>query len=170
MSMQTLNAIAVERDHAAPKKRKTGRAAPQAANADALLSKTDILIAAIPTEVLALYTGLVTAIIANTSSDAGADKHLLLRWGLYVAGFAAITVWLGANYLRTLTKKRRFPWVETAAAMFAFAAWGLVMPGSPLGEELSKANTNIWYPIITAAGLFSLGILGIPLRQKTSKA
>ena len=171
MSLQALNTIAAERDQDVPKKKTSKRTAPQAQDAESPLSKTDILIAAIPTEVLALYTGLVTAITVNISNNAGADKHLLMRWILYVAGFCGIVAWLGVNYMRgSHSKKRRFPFAETAAAIVAFAAWGLVMPGSPLAEALSKDNRNIWYPIIVTAALLVLGLLGVPLRQKTKKA
>ena len=100
MSLQSLRTIAVERDHDDPKRTKTGRA--------------------IPTEVLALYTGVVTVVVSN--SDA-ADRHLSMRWTLYILGFVAIAVWLGGAYVRTPAKKRRFPFVETVAALIAFAAW-----------------------------------------------
>ncbi len=79
MSLQTLTTIAAERDQGVPKKKTSKRSAEQASDADSPLSNTDVLIAAIPTEVLALYTGLVTAITVNISSDAGADRHLFMR-------------------------------------------------------------------------------------------
>jgi hypothetical protein len=56
------------------------------------------------------------------------------------------------------------------AALIAFAAWGLVMPGSPLGEELSSSNENIWYALITAAGLIALGSLKGTLSTKAKVA
>lgn len=171
VSLQTLTTIAAERDQGVPKKKTSKRSAEQAPDADSPLSNTDVLIAAIPTEVLALYTGLVTAITVNISSDAGADRHLFMRWILYAVGFCGIVAWLGVNYVRGQhPKTRRFPFAETAAAVVAFAAWGLVMPGSPLAEALSKDNRNIWYPIIVTAALLVMGLIGVPLRQKTKKA
>jgi hypothetical protein len=158
-------AIAVERDEEAPRKKGSGRTAPQAGDAESPLSRTDVLIAAIPTEVLALYTGIVAVILTNSSED----KHMMLRWILYAAGFLAISFWLVSDYLRkraTSRKKRKLPWVETFAALVAFGAWGLVMPGSPLGEELSQSNRNIWYAIITAVALLALGGLGTSIKQQ----
>jgi hypothetical protein len=115
--------------------------------------------------------GLVTVITTNISNEPGADKHLLLRWALYAASFAAILAWLAAAYLRAMsTRKRKLPWAETAAALIAFAAWGLVMPGSPLAEALSTSNRNIWYPIIVTTSLLVLGLFGTPLQRKVRKA
>ena len=167
MSLQSLRTIAVERDHDDPKRTKTGRAPSRAPGAESPLTRTDVLIAAIPTEVLALYTGVVTVVVSN--SDA-ANRHLSMRWTLYILGFVAIAVWLGGAYVRTPAKKRRFPFVETLAALIAFAAWGLVMPGSPLGEELSSSNENIWYALITAGGLIALGALKGTLSTKAKVA
>jgi hypothetical protein len=64
-------------------------------------------------------------------------KHT--RWILYAIGIVIVVVWLAASYYRGRTsKKRRFPWPETAAAAVAFAGWGLVMPGNPLALSLGN--------------------------------
>lgn len=80
-------------------------------------------------------------------------------------------LWLGVACYRDRAagKKRRFPWLETAAAAVAFAAWGLVMPASPLNAELSGDDRVIWTVIITVLGVGVLGLLGVPLSQQVKK-
>ena len=90
MSLQSLRTIAVERDHETPKRTKAGRTPSQAAGAESPLTRTDVLIAAIPTEVLALYTGIVTVVVTNSDAT---ERHLSMRWTLYLLGFVAIAVW-----------------------------------------------------------------------------
>jgi hypothetical protein len=47
----------------------------------------------------------------------------------------------------------------------AFAAWGLVMPQSPLAAELSGDNRVIWTAIITVVGVAVLGLLSRSLQK-----
>lgn len=125
------------------------------------------LVAAIPTEPLALYTFLVATIVSTIEADG--DQRLFMRWAIYAATIVVIALWLAASFLRNRDpeeKKRRFPWVETAAAVAAFAAWGLAMPESPLSAELSGDDRTIWTAIITAAGVVVLGMLGKPLTEE----
>lgn len=91
--------------------------------------------------------------------------------GVYGATLLFIVLWLGVAYYRDRAagKKRRFPWLEAAAAAVAFAAWGLVMPESPLNAELSGDDRVIWTVIITVLGVGVLGLLGVPLRQQVKK-
>jgi hypothetical protein len=97
---------------------------------------------------------------------AGEGARLVMRWILYAAGFLAIAVWLGGAYIRQPKKKRRFPVAETLAATFAFAAWGLVMPGSPLSASVGGDDLTIWTAIITAVGVFLVGVvMGSPLKK-----
>jgi hypothetical protein len=155
----TLTKIAVQRESGAPKTTKRKSAAGEAATEErGYLSS---LVAAIPTEPLALYTFLVATIVSTI--EANGDQRLFMRWAIYAVTIVVIALWLGASFLRNRDKKkekkRRFPWVETAAAVVAFAAWGLAMPESPLNAELSGDNRTIWTAIITAAGVVVLGML-----------
>ncbi|HWM54778.1 MAG TPA: hypothetical protein VNO20_05275 [Solirubrobacterales bacterium] len=119
----------------------------------------NLLVSAIPTEPLALYTFLVGGIVATI--DSGETERLGLRWGLYAAMIAFIVLWLTSSYLRRpkTERKRRFPFAETLAAIVAFAAWGLVMPESPLNAELSGDDQTVLTLVITGAGVALLGLL-----------
>jgi hypothetical protein len=166
MSLSTLTKIATQRDSAAPRttKKKPGPGSEVGTEERGYLSS---LVAAIPTEPLALYTFLVATIVATIGP--GDDERLFLRWAIYATTIVLIALWLGASYLRNADSgkdKRKFPWVETASAVVAFAAWGLAMPESPLSAELSGDNRTIWTAIITAAGVVVLGMLGKPLKEK----
>jgi uncharacterized membrane-anchored protein len=154
MSVRSLTTLAVERD------------------TESSDGKTyaDALIGAIPTEVLALYTFVVTAIVGTITVDD--DKQLSLRWTVFAAGVAGTVVYLVVSYVRArrAARKRPFPGQEITAAAVAFAAWGLVMPGSPLMSMLSADNSRIWAAIITAAGVSLLGLLGGNLTKPAKRA
>jgi cation transport ATPase len=161
MSLSTLTKIAIQRESGAPKTTKRKSAAGEVATEER--GYLSALVAAIPTEPLALYTFLVATIEAN------GDQRLFMRWAIYVVTIVVIALWVGASFLRNRDqeeKKRRFPLVETAAAVAAFAAWGLAMPESPLNAELSGDDRTIWTAIITAAGVVVLGMLGKPLTEE----
>lgn len=170
MSLNALTNLAVERDAGEPKKRPSPKSRAETPAEDEKHSYADALVSAIPTEVLALYTFVVTEVVGTIT--AGDDKRLDMRWILYSAGIAAIVVYLLVGYLRRRhqAKKRRFPGTEIFAATVAFAAWGLVMPGSPLVSELSSDNARIWTALITAAGVFVLGLTSGSLTSEAKRA
>lgn len=170
MSIRSMTDLALERDKAPAKKQGVRRRGVPAAGdgpaADQLQKSRDVLVDAIPTEVLAPYTGL-TAIIVSTI-ESGDSQHLALRWGIYAVGLAAIAAWLCSGYLwrRASDRHRRFPLLEVLTATVAFAAWGLVMPGSPLAAELGGGSTlTIWTAIITVAGGLVVAMLTSPLKK-----
>jgi hypothetical protein len=168
--------LALERDQTTPRKssvRRHGRtadAARQPAQAgdqpDQLQGTRDVLISAIPTEVLAPYTGLIAIIVSTI--EGGDDKMLVLRWAIYAVGIVAIAAWIGSGYLHqsAAQKRRRFPVLETITAAVAFAAWGLVMPGSPLSADLSGSALTVWTAVITAGGGLLVTILAGPLTKQ----
>ena len=131
----------------------------------------DALVSAIPTEVLALYTFVVTEVVGTITSPTD-DKHLRLRWITFAAGFAAIVLYLGASYSANAinARRRKAPVTEILSAGIAFGAWGLVMPGSPLMAMLSASNTRIWTAIITAAGVFLLALSSGRLAKPSTSA
>ena len=172
MSIQSMSALAVERDAGTPRRpaarQRTAREAKPPPEDQQ--RRADVLINAIPTEVLGPYTAIVGIIVATIT--VGEPDRELLRWLLYAAGLLAIIVWLGSAYVRESDTKRRFPLAETLAALFAFGTWGLVMPGSPLSLSLSGDDLTIWTAIITALGVFLVGaVMGTPLKGevKTKK-
>jgi hypothetical protein len=155
MSVRSLTALAVERDEEQP---------PQT-------GFTDVLISAIPSEVLGLYTFVVTAIVGTITSDSD-DKQLSLRWVVFGAGVLGTVVYLVVGYLQARgdDRRRRFPGHELIAAVVAFSAWGLVMPGSPLTASLSDDAARIWSAIITAGGVFGLFLLRGSLTSRATRA
>lgn len=126
----------------------------------------DLVIAAIPTEVLAPYTALLAGIVATI--EPGESPRSTLRWWIYAAALVAIIAFLGISYVRNRAPRttRKFPWAGTLAACVAFAAWGLVMPGSPLSVELSGDDLTIWTVILTIGGAFLVGLITLPLKGK----
>lgn len=178
MSIRALTDMALERDAGVPAQprararaaRAQGRAQPPAGGAAGAASReqsrTDVLISAIPTEVLGPYTALV-GLIVSTIDEPQEDERATLRWALYAAGLVAIAVWLGAAYVRerTSSRKRSFPLAETMAALIAFAAWGLVMPGAPLAIEVTGDDLTIATGLITAGGVLLVGLMAAPLRK-----
>jgi hypothetical protein len=170
MSIQSMANLAAERDSGTPRKPAARRGAARAGEPAPpdQQTRTDVLISSIPTEVLGPYTAIVGVIVSTI--DAGESNREFLRWVLYGVGLVAIIFWLGSVYLRGADKKRRFPVAETLAALFAFAGWGLVMPGSPLSLSLSGDDLTIWTAIITAAAVFLVGVLaGTPLKKAVTK-
>jgi hypothetical protein len=88
---------------------------------------------------------------------------------LYFAFLLIVIAWLGITYFTRTTKssrKRKFPWVETISAAVAFAAWGLVMPGSPLSVDVTGDDLTIATALISAGAVLALGLLGVKMSQK----
>jgi hypothetical protein len=160
-----MTSVAVQRESVKPHKakKKKGAAEPETVPQ----GWTDVLISAIPTEVLAIYTTIIGGIVA--AIETGGDEYFWLRWSLY-AGFAVLVVaWLVAGYFRETTpsaRKRRFPVLETVSAAWAFATWGLVMPGAPLSLSLGKTDRIVWTLVITGVGVVILGLLSGQLTSK----
>src|SRR4051794_7825597 len=106
MSIRSMSALAVQRDEIKPHKAK--KAAQSAQPETVPQSWSDVIISAIPSEVLAVYTGIVGVIIATIK--AGESDQFWLRWGLYAAGAVFVMFWLAASYFRNRTAKTRpFP-------------------------------------------------------------
>ncbi len=164
MSVRSLNKIASERDEKAITKAAAKTGDPEAKAKEKELKAeakgyTDFLVASIPTEPLALYTFLVAGIISTL--DAGGDQRLTMRWIIFGVTAGFMILWILASFLRQPKdeKERVLPWVELPAAVVAFAAWGLVMPESPLMATLDGSDRTVWTFIITAAGVALLGLL-----------
>ena len=138
-------------------------------------SATDVLVAAVPTEALAAYTTLIGIVLATNIGAA----YSQFRWSAYGAFVAlAISAPLVVYRHRVATsskQKRIFPIEECLVAGLAAAAWGLVMPGSPLGivlkgNALVFATTAIIVGAATVIG-FATPVLGSANRKNpTDKA
>jgi hypothetical protein len=175
MSILSLAEVAVARDAAPPgmKTRATKRAVaqppPPAPGAPAPAAQpsppervaapeqttAETLTSAIPTETLAVYTGIVGIFVA--SGDPGVvNGYLPFRWSAF-GSFVLVTVlgvWMAYLGKRQQKKGRKsgFPALEAVTAALAAAVWGLVMPGSPLIVELSGEVRTITITTITLAG------------------
>jgi hypothetical protein len=119
---------------------------------------TDVLVAAVPTEALAAYTAVVGVVLAASIGS----TYGPFRWTAYGAfvGLAvlapAVLFWRRAA--ASDKDSRKLPIVECLTAGVAAAAWGLVMPGSPLtmtlkGNALVFATTAIVVGTGAAIGL-----------------
>jgi hypothetical protein len=165
MSISRMATIAAQRDSSVPvRTKKKPKDAAEAAETEQR-GYIDLLVSAIPTEPLALYTFLIAGIVATI--DVGENQRLTLRWAIYGVMIAFIVLWLTTSYLRLpkADRKRRLPWLEIATAVIAFGAWGLVMPESPLFAELSGDDRVISTLIITAAGAAIVSLLTGSLKK-----
>lgn len=153
MSVRALNKVAVERDEKAKDKEKKEKLEGEGKG------YLDYLVAAIPTEPLALYTFMIAGIVSTIDGDD--DPRLTMRWIIFgvTAGFMA--AWIVVKYLRRPEEEREraLPWPELFAAVFAFGAWALAMPESPLMTELSGDDKTVWTVVITGAGVAAVGLL-----------
>ncbi len=147
MSAKCLAQLAVERD------KKT----PGESVAD---NSTDVLTAAVPTEALAAYTAVVGVVLAaNIGSAYGPFRWA--AYGIFVALAVLVTIMLFKHCsAATDMDYRKLPILECLTAGVAAAAWGLVMPGSPLamvykGDALVFATTAILFGAAALVGLAS---------------
>jgi hypothetical protein len=160
MSMAAMIGTMAQREADGPPKRAKkdpkNKADAEASEAQSYLG---LLVNAIPTELLALYTFVLAAIVATI--DGKDDPLETLRWFLFGVTVAIIGAWLVAAYFRRpkSERKRKFPIAEVSAAMVAFAAWGLAMPESPLGIKYSGDDLTVRTVLITAAGVLLLGFI-----------
>jgi hypothetical protein len=169
MSMNRLTAVAVQREKGGARRSARRPASKDDARKTESQGYLDLLITAIPTEPLALYTFLVGGIVATI--DKGETQRLDLRWWIYGVMIAFIVLWLVASYRRrpSAQRGRQLPFAEILAAVVAFATWGLVMPESPLNAELSGDDQTIWTLIITVGGTALLGLITGSLKKPVSE-
>ena len=118
--------------------------------------------AAIPTEVVALYT----AIIASCQSVLNQNAHMTylpLRLAIYLVGLLC-TIVIAYRAVRPAAgepfQTARSP--EFLTATLAFTAWGLLLPGSFLYVWLRSPLLSIVVTTITAATAFLLAAVFAP--------
>jgi len=167
MSVKGLNEVAAQRDQGGALGLQSRPGSPQEAKETKEKGYMDLLVTAIPTEPLALYTFLIAGIVATI--DPGSDQRLTMRWVIFAATVVFIGIWMIAAYVRLPgNQKRKLPWPEVTSAIIAFGAWGLVMPESPLAAELSGTDQTVWTFIIVAAGVALLGLLTGSMKKAVS--
>jgi hypothetical protein len=169
MSMRSLTTIAAQRNQGRPQKAEPDPREEEDTKKTVEGGFLDVLVAAIPTEPLALYTFLAGVVVGTI--DLGESQRLGLRWGIYVGGLVFVAAWLISGWFgqRGGPTKSTFPAAELSTASVAFAAWGLVMPQSPLAAELSGDNRVIWTAIITVVGVALLGLQSRSLQKSRTE-
>jgi hypothetical protein len=153
MSIRSLTTIGAVRDVRAPLKQDVG-AKPKGSGEEAA-SLRDLLVAQVPTEMVAPYTAVTAAIVGAiatpTVSNPNPSELEFLRWlvfGVMVAATFAL-VWIGKSG-KAPDGTSRFPVPELIGATAAAAGWGLAMPGSPLTPYLDDATTRAVVPVVIA--------------------
>ena len=119
---------------------------------------SDVLVAAVPSEALAAYTALIGIVLAANIGTAYGP----FRWSAYGA-FVALAVLAPIVLFKHRTagsdkESRTLPILECLTAAVAAAAWGLVMPGSPLSMIL-KGNASVFATtaiLVSAAAMIGL--------------
>jgi hypothetical protein len=165
VSIRSLGELARRRREPAP-----GGAAA-AAPAEPAASGLSALEAAIPADVIALYTAIIAGCEGVLAEDPE-DTYLAFRLVVYLLGF----VCTGYAASRTVRPAVGSGWVtrlkspEVQTAILAFAAWGLVLPGSFLYVWLSPSLLSITLVTITATSTFLLAVVYTPrLRQMEAR-
>ena len=128
---------------------------------------SESLIDAIPGEVLAPYTAILAVIVANAkASEWEVGRWIMYGIGLVVVPLAVYMVWRREKDTKAT---RRAPIAGMVGSTIAFGAWGLVMPGAPLGYTVtSQSSLTIWtFIIVTVAGG---AIAWLPLTRQVAKS
>jgi hypothetical protein len=156
MSVNSLTTLAVQRDIEGNPTRRRVKKDTSAAETQQTKYQ-DVLMHAIPTEILSGYTilvGITVGTIKATTQNPTPHQLVGLRWSFF-AGFLLATlaaVWIGYVVKRASSKKRRIPIPEILVATIAAGTWGLVMPGNPLAPKLSAQATTISGSAISIVG------------------
>ena len=209
MTLASLAELAVSRDEGPPLAARRYTSAPavaaaKTADADGSAAPTPasgigVLISAIPTEVVALYTAWVLGtadsfrrtadnLPAHTTAKdaAGLLKELPTQTGheigLRIAVFAAGALSVIFIVARTWAKKapkivgsttvrgRRLPLPEMIAGVGAFAVWALAMPDGLLGRWIHAADIDTVSLGVVTIGALSLIGLGYGVLKQPSGA
>lgn len=156
MSARSLAELAVDRDVKTP--------------GDSVVSNsTDVLVAAVPSEALAAYTAVIGVVLA---SDIGSG-YGPFRWSAF-GTFVVLAVLAPVVFFRNRAAEsdkntRHAPYFECVTAGVAAAAWGLVMPGSPLAM-IFKGNALVFATTaILVGGATVVGLATQPLRTANGK-
>lgn len=173
MTTATLGAV---RDKRKPTRQDVGKAPPTAADADNTAKVRDLLLALIPTEVVAPYTA-VTAIIVGaiakpTPQTPNPDEYEDLRW--LVFGVMVLTVgafvWF-AKKRKEASGETRFPALEISGAVLAAIAWAFLLPESPLTPYIDdEVRRSLFPPILGFVVVMATLVVAQALKKKANGA
>lgn len=156
MSIATLTTVAAVRDSRAPTRSDVGKARP-AVDASQVAKLRHLLVAQVPTEVVAPYTAIAAIIVGviakPTPQQPNPTQYLELRWGVFGVMIATVIalVWIGA---RSKQSGSRWPVLEVTGAAVAATAWAFLLPESPLAAEISDNVARAMIPAV-------IGFVGI---------
>jgi hypothetical protein len=182
MSIRSLGAVAHREQRVATGTGGTRGSAVPTSSADPAASRAlSGLEAAIPSEVIALYTAIIAGCEAVLAEDPAGD-YLPFRVVVYALGLActglaaALQVprsptlpvpgsrgWQRAAWpLAWLRRHRILGSPSWLTAVLAFGAWGLVLPGSFVYVWLSSALLSLTVVTVTAVSTFLLAVVLAP--------
>lgn len=173
MSVRSLGTLAAVRDVKAPKKGDMGKGKartddtppPDNAKTPTLL---DLLVTLVPTELVAPYTLTVGVIVGlidkpttkNPKPDDFAEGRVLLFIALLVLTAAYIYI-----DKRSKESRKRLPLPEIIGGVVAAAAWGLVMPMSPLETILDGKQPAVAAAVIAFVALGINAVIAKALKR-----
>jgi hypothetical protein len=174
MSISTLTTLAAVRDDRAPRRADVGKTKPEDPHADERASIANLLVTAVPTELVAPYTALTAVIVglidAPTPAAPDPGQFEALRWIV----FALLLVGTGGAIYRGAAKKRgpgsgsRLPAAELAAGLVAAAGWGLALPESPLIPYFDEDGRVIAPLVAGFAAVAILVAVGSKLKERAT--
>lgn len=170
MSSRSARALAATRQEGEPRKTEEGTIAGADAGVEAVLGR-DALVAIIPSEALVFYTPIVAIIVSQLLEDESApDRYMGLRWGLWIATIAVAMALVAKGKGHGSTDLKKWPIAEMFAAGFAFAAWGLSTPESPLLAETKDSLDTVLILLISSGAavvlsIFAGSVLTKPVKQ-----
>jgi len=138
-----------------------------------------VLVSLIPVEIIALYTAFVAGSVTMSTPSAefltqykkehkaafahAQTTHLVwIRWSVYgVLALCTIGIlYFGWRRARKSTDPRKLPLPEMLAAVVAFGAWGLAMPGGLLAPYVATSDLSFVTLAIATVAAGSLLALG----------
>lgn len=105
-----------------------------AAQSNDISNTLDMLIRYIPTEAITLYVAALAAVPVLRPAVPAYAPAAIYRAFLILTPVLVIVVYASKRAtegMRPLPSFRHWPWWEMFAAVVAFAAWGLAVPGNP---------------------------------------
>lgn len=171
MSIGSLSTIGVARDQRKPTQKDAGKDLAEAPDEEAKLR--DMLVSAIPTELIAPYTFLVTAIVGLIDPETHAhfpDQFQALRWILFGLLCVGTVYFVQHSYdkKKKSEKSRGFPTLEVATGLVAAVVWGLSLPESPLVPQLNGDSRTLVPLIILVVGTIVFGALANQLKDQAT--
>jgi hypothetical protein len=171
MSVSSLTTLGAIRDLRAPTKSDVGKTTDTASTEKPSLG--DLLVTAVPTELVAPYTALMAAIVGSvdkpTTKVPKPDQLEAYRWAAFalLAVGVAVVVWRGK--VKKAGRRRRKPVLEVGVALMAAVGWALALPESPLAPYLND-KLQTFVPLFVAfAATIGIAALGVNLQKKAKK-